>query len=140
MCQLLLLVRTRSRECKEWVDAELLHVGYTMRPVDMPIRMFLLHHCVGIAGARVVLPPTTWELTTNTAAEIAAGVTLVGQKGVVLAPAGGYYGGGLVVWSKGVCFEAVHLLGGRACRRTRRGRRPPRRRSARRGSASCPRT
>jgi len=45
-------VRTLSRECKEWVDAELLHVGYTMRPVDMPIRMFLLHHCVGIAGAR----------------------------------------------------------------------------------------
>jgi len=54
--QLVLLVRTLNRECKEWVDAEMRHLGYTMRPIDMPQRVALLRRFVRIEGARVVLP------------------------------------------------------------------------------------
>jgi len=60
--ELLRLVRTLNRECKGWIDAELWHVGYTFRPVDMPQRVSLLHYFVSIAEARVVLPAAMYEL------------------------------------------------------------------------------
>jgi len=105
--ELVLLVRTLNRECKEWVDAELQHVGYTMRPVDMPQRVPLLRRFVQIEGARVVLPAATYELTivNGGTLQIAAGVTLVGQEGVLLSGENRR----LQVASEGVRFESLHL-------------------------------
>jgi len=64
--QLLLKVRTLNREGRDWVDAEFMHVGWTMRPVDMPIRARLLRHFVCVEGARVVLPAAVYALEGDT--------------------------------------------------------------------------
>ena len=45
-----------------WVDEYLERVGYTMRRVDMLVRVSLLHHFVRIPHARVVLPKGEYEL------------------------------------------------------------------------------
>ena len=112
--QLLRKVRGLNCECRDWVDAELRHCdagGLTMRPSDLlaGLPVPLLRRFASIAGARVVLPPATYELTEEGggALEISAGVTLVGQKGVVLS--GARLALGLHVQTEGVSFESMHL-------------------------------
>ena len=66
--QLLKLVRTLCRECRDWVDSELRHCdagGLTIRPADLAypgIQVALLHHFVSIEGARVLLPAAEFAL------------------------------------------------------------------------------
>jgi len=116
------------KESSEWVKAYLViehRAGYTMRPADIRsgLQVGMLHHFARIAGACVVLPAAVysrrrctqrlltiaWYQPTWRAGygplQIAAGVTLVGQEGVVLS---GEHRR-LKVESEGVSFVSLHL-------------------------------
>ena len=80
-----------STENEGWVAAYLIvehKSGRTMRPADVRagLRAGMLRNYVTIPRARIVLPATTYALTEANGGqlEIADGVTLVGQEGVVL--------------------------------------------------------
>jgi len=116
-CVLLLLsyvelcrLRAVSRDFRTWGDLLLAHIGTVIRLVDVAVRVPLLRRFAGTAGARVVLLPATYELTVADGGrlEIAAGVTLVGQEGVVLS-GDDLTNVILVVKSEGVSFVSMHL-------------------------------
>ena len=89
--------------------------GLTMRPADVRagLHVPMLRHYAAIEGARILLTAATFELLPSQSSfeqpnggmlQIAAGVTLVGQEGVVLTGHNRQ-----LVQSEGVRFESLHL-------------------------------